>query len=166
MSNLNTIARKTDLTDFRYKDEHRTLDGRFKMIDLDGIFHDDNFETHALIETKHYWKKTLTVLEQNQLKVLTNLAERAKLPLFYIFYYYPGVDDYSKVENLYGNVWRFKVFPINDLAKETLSQPKEMTKRQYAEFEYAVRKILPSPYYLSTYDNTDIVVPFIKTLSF
>lgn len=160
-----TKQRKTNLTDFRYKDEHRTLDGRFKMSDLDVFLYDNEEEPVALMETKHYWKKQFNFTEEKQLIALTKLAARANLPLFYIFYYYPGVDDYSGIENRYGNVWRYKIFPINDLAKQTLNEPAEMNKRQYAEFEYKLRKILPSPYYLSTYDNTDIKVPFIDSLS-
>lgn len=159
-----TLNRKTNLTDFRYKDEHRTLDERFKMTDIDVLLYDKDQEPIAMMETKHYWKNELNFTEKTQLNALTKFAKRANLPLFYVFYYYPGEDDYSKSVNRYGKVWRYKIFPINDLAKETLREPTEMTKRQYAEFEYKLRKILPSPYYLSTYDNTETYVPFIDSL--
>ncbi len=156
-----TKQRKTNLTNVRYNDEHRKLGRELYMYDVDGIEVDENCETVALIETKHYIEENI---DHYQLKTLTKLADRANLPLFYVFYYYPGKDDVSGIVDRYGPDWQYKVFPINKLAKNILSEKSEMTKKQFTEFQYKLRNKKANPLHLSEFSDKYHFVPFIDSI--
>ncbi len=93
--------------------------------DLDfPLLHYHNRKVVALIELKYY--KAFPALESASLKALTDLGDRAGVPVF--------------LANYKVSTWIIEVYALNDLAKKTLGRSrKEMSEREWIIFLHALR---------------------------
>jgi hypothetical protein len=116
---------RTGWRDMRLSERHRHWGWDCPAVDLDFLFLEyDKGQPVALVEYKHeraapQWASHPTY------QAIINLGNRAQLPVFAVRY----ADDFS---------W-WRVVPLNEQAKQWLSERQEMTEKEWVTLLYRMR---------------------------
>ena len=120
---------------------HRLYGKKCTMTDIDFVCVEYSLcEVVALIEYKHINAKKPPNLEDSNCMALTNLATRAKIPFFYVYY-----DENSG--------WIYTVYPINIYANKWLSLKTTLSEQQYVRLLYKIREIAVEDQIISRLNN-------------
>lgn len=111
--------------DLDFNDRHRLYGFDCPALDLDFLEY-DNKKAVALIEYKNENAPEINPVELSaNLLALIDLGNKANIPVFFCRYW----KDYSK----------FRIVPLNNIAKTILSAKQELTEYGFVKFLYEMR---------------------------
>jgi len=120
-----TSNERTGWRDENLSLRHRKWGKACYAVDIDFLVVEYGSESPAaLIEYKHYFAQRSDITHSNY-KVLSKLAERARIP-FCIAIYYP-------------DVWAFNVIPVNERAMKYFNESIIYTEKQFVEILYKMK---------------------------
>lgn len=120
-----TAYERSGWRDQAISDRHRKWGFNCPAADLDFLAVEYNLGLPvAIVEYKHKQAKKPD-LKHPTYRALTALANMAELPFMVVFYC--------------NEEWWFKVYPINDMARQHFTKGQAMTEREYVTALYALR---------------------------
>jgi hypothetical protein len=106
---------------------HRQWGASCPAVDLDFLLAEIHVgEPTALVEYKHFRARPINA-GAAVITALRRLADRAGIP-FLIAKYWP-------------QSWAFRVFPMNDLARDHFQDPEDLTERAFVQRLYRLRRL-------------------------
>lgn len=118
---------RTAWRDAEISARHREWGWNCPGVDLDFLMVEYNRGLPVgLIEYKHY-KAQMPNQKHPTYRALSTLANAADLP-FLLCFYWP-------------ECWAFKVYPVNEIAKQHYTDPENMTEREFVTRLYRLRRL-------------------------
>ncbi len=119
---------RTGWRDERISRKHREWGMEAPIIDIDFLVIELKYSIpKAIIEYKEKSAKTFT-LNDWQYKALSNLSNKAELPLFNVRYYIDNKEIFKGI-----------ITPLNKIANKYLKKQTKMNELEYINFLYAIR---------------------------
>lgn len=130
-----TRLERTGWRDESISRRHRTWGFDCPCADIDFLLVEYHLaEPVALVEYKHH-QAGFPNLQQTGYRALERLAQKAHLPLILVFYW--------------PDSWAFKVYPLNDLAKQHFKNAEALCERDYVARLHRMRRLVLSEVLMS-----------------
>lgn len=134
-----TRLERTSWRDESISRRHRTWGFDCPCTDVDFLLIEYHIaEPVALVEYKHF-QAGFPNLQQAGYRALQRLAEKADLPLLLTFYW--------------PDVWAFRVYPLNELAKKHFQSGEGLSERDYVIRLHRMRRIVLSQEMMKTLND-------------
>lgn len=134
-----TRLERTQWRDEAFSRRHREWGFDCPCTDVDFLLIEYHIaEPVAMVEYKHH-RADFPKLKQAGYRALHRLAERADLPLMMVFYW--------------PDIWAFRAYPMNDLAKVHFQYGERLTEREYVARLHRMRRLVLSKEMMKKLNN-------------